>query len=147
MENISSREQHVEMLKRRTAHQFARNGVYVVLHVPVYRDDNLGGRILTDKKDIKVQGIITKASSGKSEMIANDAGKRGANEYILTILYDPCLEIEYNTHVTYGNKQYKILTVDNVAEMNVVYQIRMSSVPKHMEGYEHHGKLNKDRFQ
>lgn len=139
MINITSRGQQTEMFRQRIKRDIARNGIWISLPVPVYKDDGMNGRILVRNDIKKVKGIITSNSNNTKEMLQSDAGRRGPGQYLLTILYDPCLCLEYNTLFVVGNKQYKILHIDNVNNMDIVYQIDLAYTNRHMEGYENNG--------
>lgn len=139
----NTRKQYVLRARRRLALEIERNGIYLKANVPAYEPDGMNGYYNVGNKDVKIKGIIVNSSANStgSEMSTDDAKRLYSDTHNMIILYDPCLRLEYNTiFYTEDNRQYKVVKVENVDNLDLYYQVALKYTNNHMKGYNSNGE-------
>lgn len=131
--------QTIERSRRALERQIEANGVKLFWSEIQYESDGMNGKRMVGEKRRHVKGIIVTASGRQgSNMNMTDSGRKNAGTHTLTILYDKCIKPEYLTEFcTEDNKQYRVVSVENVDNLDLYYSITLIYTENRMEGYEH----------
>lgn len=129
--------QMIERARRRLEIEIEANGIMMHWKEPVYAPDGMGGQLMIAENKHKVKGIIvTTRNGGGSNMSMPDSGRKEPGTHTLTILYDKRIRPEYLTEFyTDDNKQYRVVSVTNVDNLNLYYTIELKYTQAKMKGY------------
>lgn len=135
------RKQEIERSRRMLTTQIEANGIELFWKEPQYKSDGMNGQLKVGDCEKCVKGILVTASGRQgSNMNMTDSGRKNPGTHTLTILYDECLRPEYLTEFyTRDNKQYRVVDVENVDNLNLYFSITLIHTNAKMKGYDIEG--------
>lgn len=122
------------------AFQIKADGIDIEWKEPIYKSDGMNGRIQIGEHKRKIRGILVNENAAQgSNMAAEDSGRKNHGSHKLTILFEPWIRPEYLTEFyTKDKKQYRIVEVVNVDNLDLYYSITCIQTNVKMKGYKNH---------
>lgn len=134
-------EQKIQRARRQLAFQIESYGVWLHFYESVYTSDGMNGKLQSGSKKKTVKGIITATGQSGGDMNKTDSGRKRSQTHTLTLLYDKHHRPEYWSEFwTHDNKQYKVVSCDNVDNADLYFSIGLKYTDAYMEGYYDGGK-------
>ena len=107
-------------------------GYLVPIYRDIYKEDELGCKVLTESKSYisDIQCIIDNSSSSRGKNIA-DTGRGVVKGTSYATLYTPYiaeLPLQEDDFILYENCFYKVVEITDIVHYNILYQISLERI-------------------